>query len=195
MRTREHTLLRLLLALGITSAAFLFAGVVVLFATQHRVAAAAPSFRVVRVGGIEYESMLGRPIEPASAVDRAIVAGLPARQRRVATGQMLFGAFIAATNDSSSRRRTAGRIELRDQAGHVYRPLHLPATNPYAYAPRRLRPGSRIPAFGSVADADLAAAGRLVLFRIPAADYEGSQALELVIHDPSFPGTTASLVI
>jgi hypothetical protein len=195
MRNREHTLLRLLLALGITSAAFLVAGVVVLFATQHRVAAAAPSFRVVRVGGVEYESMLGRPIEPASAVDRRIVAGLPARQRHVGAGQMLFGAFIAATNDSSSPRRTAGRIELRDQAGHVYRPLRLPATNPYAYSPRRLRPGSRIPALGSAADADLAASGRLLLFRIPARAYDSSQTLELVIHNPTSPATTASLII
>jgi hypothetical protein len=195
MRTREHTLLRLLFTLGVTSAAVFFAAVIVLFATQHRVAAAAPDHRVVRVGGIEYEAMLGRPVDPRNAVDRGIIAGLPARQRRVASGRMLFGAFIGITNDSSSPLRTAGRIELRDQAGHVYRPLDLPATNPYAYSPRRLRPGTRIPALGSVADDNLAATGRLLLFRIPATAYENGQVLELLIHDPTAPGTTASLVI
>jgi hypothetical protein len=195
MRTRENLPLRLLLALGVTSVAVLFAGVIVLFATQHRVAAAAPSYRVVRVGGVEYEAMLGRPIDLENAVDREIVAGLPARQRRVASGQMLFGAFIAITNDSPSPLRTADRIELRDEGGHVYRPLALPATNAYAYSQRRLRPGTRIPALGSVADANLAATGRLLLFRIPAEAYNGGDALELVIHDPSAPGTTASLVI
>jgi hypothetical protein len=195
MRTHENLLLRLLFALGITSVAVLFAGVIVLFATQHRVAAAAPSHRVVGVGGIQYEAMLGRPLDPKNPVDREILAGLPARERHVASGQMLFGAFISAANDSSSPLRTAGRIELRDEAGHVYRPLRLPSTNPYAYSQRRLRPQTRIPAVGSVADANLAATGRLVLFRIPAEVYTGSQALELVIHDPSAPGATASLVI
>jgi hypothetical protein len=195
MRTRENILARLLFALGATSVAVLFAGVIVLFATQHRVAVAAPDYRVARVGGIEYEAMLGRPVDPTNAVDRAIIAGLPKQQRRVASGRMLFGAFIAATNDSSSAQRTADRIELRDQAGHVYRPLDLPAANPYAYAQRLLRPGTRIPAFGSVADDNLAATGRLLLFRIPAKAYSNGQALELVIHDPTAPATTASLVI
>jgi hypothetical protein len=195
MRTRDNTLLRLLVTFGITSVAVLFAGVVVLFATQHRVAAAAPDHRVVRVGGIEYEAMLGRPLSAKNAVDRAILAGLPARQRHVAPGQMLFGAFIATTNDSSTPLRTAGRIELRDQAERVYRPLTLPATNPYAYSQRRLRPGTRIPALGSVADDNLAATGRLLVFRIPAEAYDSSQALELVIHAPSSPATTASLFI
>ena len=194
MRTRENILLRLLFALGITSAALFFAAVIVLFATQHRSVAAAPSFRVVRVGGIEYEAMLGRPIDPANAVDRQIVAGLRAQQRHLAPGQMLFGAFISATNNSSSPLATARRIELRDEAGHVYRPLRLPATNPYAYSQRELRPGVRIPALGSVADDNLAATGRLLLFRIPAAAYNGGQALELAIHNPSATGT-ASLTV
>jgi hypothetical protein len=194
MRTREHIGIRLLLTLGVASAVFLFAGVGVLFATQHRENPAAPDFRVVRIGGVEYEAMLGRPLDAADPVDAKIVAGLSARDRRVAPGETLFGAFIGITNDSSRRLRTADRIELRDQAGHVYRPLALPATNPYAYSQRLLRPGVRIPALGSPADDNLAATGRMLVFRIPRQTYE-SQELELVIHDPSHPVATASLII
>jgi hypothetical protein len=194
MRTREHFLIRLLLALGLTSLVFLIAGVGVIFATQHRENPKAPDFRVARIGGVEYEAMLGRPLDLRNRVDAAIVAGLPARDRRLARGEALFGAFFAATNDSPARRRTADRIELRDQAGHVYRPLALPATNPYAYSQRLLRPGVRIPALGSPADDNLAATGRVLVFRIPARAYQ-SEALELVIHDPSQPAATASLII
>jgi hypothetical protein len=194
MRAREHVLLRLLLAVAVGCTVMLFAAAAVLFATQQRASGKAPDFRVVRIGGIEYESMQGRPLDLADPVDRAIAAGLPAAQRRLEPGQALFGAFIASTNDSSAPLRTAGRIELRDQSGHVYRPLALPAGNPYAYAQRQLRPGTRIPALGSVADDDLAATGRLLLFRIPRRAYAG-QTLELVIHDPSDPATTASLII
>jgi hypothetical protein len=123
-----------------------------------------------------------------------IVAGLSARDGRVAADETLFGAFIAITNDSSAPLPTADRIELRDEDGHVYRPLALPGTNPYAYSQRLLRPGTRIPAFGSPADDDLSATGRLLVFRIPTQAYE-SEALELVIHDPAQPGGTASLII
>jgi hypothetical protein len=194
MRTRQHIVIRFLLALGLTSVVLLFAGVGVLFATQHRENPTAPDFRVARIGGVEYEAMLGRPVDPGNPVDAAIVAGLPARDRRVAAGETLFGAFIATTNDASARRRTADRIELRDQEGHVYRPLALPATNRYAYSQRLLRPGVRIPALGSPADDNLAATGRLLVFRIPTQAY-ASEELELVIHDPSHPAATASLII
>ena len=194
MRTREHIGIRVLLALGLASALFLFAAVGVIFATQHRENPTAPDFRVVRIGGVEYEAMQGRPLDPADPVGAKIVAGLPAGDRRMAAGETLFGAFIGITNDSSVRLRTADRIELRDQDGHVYRPLALPLTNPYAYSPRLLRPGVRIPALGSPADDNLAATGRLLVFRIPSRVSEGD-ALELVIHDPSRPDATASLII
>ena len=194
MRRREYIGSRVLLALGLTSALFLFAAVGVIFATQHRENPGAPDFRVVRIGGVEYEAMQGRPLDPAHPVDAKIVAGLPAGDRRMAAGETLFGAFIAITNDSSVRLRTADRIELRDEGGHMYRPLALPLTNPYAYSPRLLRPGVRIPAVGSPADDDLAATGRMLVFRIPSRMSE-SGALELVIHDSSRPIATASLII
>jgi hypothetical protein len=195
MRSRDDSPIALLVLVGAITVLVLFAGVVVLFATQHRVAQAAPDYRVVRVGGVEYEVMMGRPVDPRNRVDRAIVAGLPAADLRAGPGQTLFGTFISATNDSPGPRTTADKVELRDQAGHVYAPLPLPLTNPYAYSQRRLRPGTRIPALGSVADDNLAATGRLLLFRIPAEAYAAGQALELVIHDPSSPGATASLDI
>ena len=188
MRTRENTFIRLVVAAGTGSVVVLLAGVILLFATQHRVAATAPDYRVVAIGGIEYEAMLGRPIDPRNKVDHKIVAGLPGGDTS------LFGAFISATNTSAGPRTTADRIELRDEAGHVYRPLPLPATNPYAYSQRLLRPGVRIPAVGTPADDNLAAGGRLLLFRIPAR-VSGSEVLELVIHDPSRPARTASLII
>lgn len=171
----------------------LFTGVVVLFVTQHRVAAEAPDFRVIRLGGVEYEAVQGRPIHPDNAVDGAIVAGLSASERRV-TSRRCFGAFIAVTNDSSEPMRTAGRIELRDQSGRVYRALACPRRTRTRTRSGCSVPGTRIPAFGSVADDNLATAGRALVFRIRKWVYDNA-TLELVIHDPSQPGSTASLVV
>jgi hypothetical protein len=178
----------------VLSVVALFGALVVLMATEKRLAAAAPDYRVVRTGGIEYEAMQGRPIRPGNAVDRRIVAGLPAGDRRARAGTILFGAFFSVTNDSSRSLRTAGRIELRDVLGRVHRPLPLPVSNAYAYHARVVRPGTRLPAVGSPADDNLAATGLMLLFRIPVADYDAGP-LELVIHDPRHPAHTVSVRI
>jgi hypothetical protein len=153
---------------------------------------AAPDYRTVALGGLQYEAMLSRPVHPSHTVDAPIAAGLRSSDRRQGRGQMLFGAFIAVANDSLHGLPAARRIELRDDGGNVYRPLRLPASNPYAYAPRRVPPKTRIPGFGTPADRNLAATGRLLLFRIPAGAYEDG-VLELVIHDPRAPARVAYL--
>ena len=153
-----------------------------------------PDNRVVALGGLQYEAMLGRQVKPGDAFDAPIVAGMPASDRRQPDGQMLFGAFIAVANDSLQFLPAASRIELRDDAGHVYHPLRMPASNPYAYVPSSIPPKTRIPGFGTPADDDLAATGKVLLFRIPAARYLQG-VLELVIHDARDPKQRADLVV
>jgi hypothetical protein len=187
------TLPRALLLAGALSAASVLAVLSLFLAEARSTAGAAPDFRVVAVGGMEYEAMEGRPIDLSTAVDRQIAAGLPAHDRRLRRGQMLFGAFVAFTNASTRPLRSAARIELRDDGGHVYTALPLPGTNPYAYSPRTIRPRTRIPAQGSPADTNLAATGRLLVFRIPTREYNNGTTFELVIHQS--PHETASLIV
>jgi hypothetical protein len=158
-----------------------------------RTNAGSPDYRVVSAGGLQYEAMLGRPIDPQDSVDKAIIAGLPPRERRVPRGDLLFGAFIAVTNPALRFVPSADRIELRDDFGHVYRPLRLPAANPYAYSPRAIPPHTRSPLDGTAAADNLAATGQLLLYRIPSGAYENGE-LELVIH-PHGASDAASLVI
>jgi hypothetical protein len=190
-RTALPSLILIPLALSVCA---LFAALVVLMATEKRTAAAAPDYRVVRTGGIEYEAMQGRPIQTKNAVDRRIVEGVSADDRGSRGGTMLFGAFFSVTNDSSRALRTADQIELRDQFGRVFHPVALPASNPYAYNARIVRPGTRLPSVGSAADDNLAAAGLVLLYRIPAVDYNDG-VLELVIHDPLHAAHTVSVRI
>jgi hypothetical protein len=75
-----------------------------------------------------------------------------------------------------------------------YRPLPLSTSNPYAYLPWSVPPKTRIPGVGTPADDDLAATGKLLLFRIPADSYEDG-VLELVIHDARDPQQRADLVV
>jgi hypothetical protein len=178
--------MRLLIPIGLGCAAVLVATFSLFLAVEKRAVAAAPDYRVAKIGGVQYEAMEGRPIDPANPVDRQILGGLHPRLRH---GQMLFGAFISSTNPSTRPLRSADPIELRHDSGHVFHALALPATNPYAYTARAIRPHTRIPAEGSVADDNLAAGGRLVLFRIPAREYASGGTFELVIHAPHQTGT------
>jgi hypothetical protein len=152
-----------------------------------------PDYRVVSAGGLQYEAMRGRPIDPQDSVDKDIIAGVPARERRVPRGDLLFGAFVAVTNPALRFVPSADRIELRDETGHVYTPLRLPAGNPYAYSPRAIPPHTRTPLAGTAAADNLAATGLLLLYRIPSGAYENG-VLELVIH-PHGGNSAASLVI
>jgi hypothetical protein len=161
--------------------------------TVKPTSAASPDYRVVSTGGLEYEAMLGRPLDPQDSVDKDIVAGLPVRERRVPRGDLLFGAFFAVTNPALRSVPSADRIELRDESGHVYQPLRLPAGNPYAYSPRAIPPHTRIPQSGTAADDNLAATGLLLLYRIPSDAYENG-VLQLIIH-PHGGGSAASLLI
>jgi hypothetical protein len=183
----------LVAAFAVCAAALLGVLLALLFVAKPTLGSS-PENRVVAVGGLQYEAMLGRPIYPSQWVDAPMVAGLPADDRRPGPGQMLFGAFIAVANDSARPLPAARRIELRDDAGNVYRPLPLATSNPYAYVPRPVPPKTRIPGVGTPADDDLAATGKLVLFRIPADRYEGG-VLELVIHAAHDPRQRADLVV
>jgi len=172
--------------------AALFVGLALFLAIMKRETAGAPDYRVTPVGGIQYEEMDAHPIDLHNPVDRRLVAGLPARERRDLQGEILFGTFISFANTSTRPQHSAGQIELRDEDGHVFRPLPLPLSNPYVYVPRVVGPGARVPAQGSPADANLAAAGRLLLFKIPARLYANGGVLELEIHQA---GTTRSLIV
>ncbi len=191
---RGSTLSAVLFAVLVTCAAGLVGVLLALVLIAKPTNNAASDDRVVAVGGLQYEAMLGRPIHPRDSVDAPMVAGVPARELRLRSGQMLFGAFIAVANDSPQSREAARRIELRDDAGHVYRPLPLSASNPYAYVARPVPPRTRIPGFGTPEDDNLAATGKLLLFRIPASSFDEG-TLELVIHDARDPHRLAGLVV
>jgi hypothetical protein len=171
------------LALGAGACAVaLIATVGVFLAVERPAAGAAPQYGVARIGGVEYQAMNGRALNAASPVDRPMLAGGRARFYHLRHGEMLYGAFIAVTNTSTRPVRSASRIDLRVDDGPTYHALPLRRTSPYAYSARVIRPGTRIPAFGSPADTNLAATGRLVLFRIPTAPYTNGAAFALVIH-------------
>jgi hypothetical protein len=186
-----NSLMFVMLALCATAGV---AGMGLLLAIAKPTHAGSPDSSVVPLGGLQYEAMLGRPIDVKDSVDRQIVGRLPAEERRTKPGEMLFGAFVAVSNDSPRPLRAASRIELEDNYNRFYRALRLPPGNPYAYTPRSIPPHTRLPGADNPVAQNLAATGYLLLFRVPTSVFQ-TGVLELVIHDPGHPDRTVSVVV
>jgi hypothetical protein len=153
----------------------------VLLATENAAHAAPPNYTQADIGDLDYHVVVGRPIRPANPVDAAITRGLPARYGHLPHGQILFGSFLTVTNPSGTPMPSAARIELRDDDGTTYHPIPMPASNPYFYRPATIPPGKTVPRDDASAD-NLAAGGRMLLFRVPAARYRNGAVFELVVH-------------
>ena len=175
---------RMLLACAVAGVA----AIAVLLATQSAAHAASPKYTQATIGGLEYNAVLGRPVDPGNPVDAAITRGLPARDHHLPHGQILYGGFFTVSNPSGAPIRSPTRIDLRDDDGTTYRPIRLPASNRYAYEPGTVAPGATVPRDDAAAD-NLAAGGRMLLFRVPAWRYRNGAKFELVIHAPRATGT------
>jgi hypothetical protein len=176
------------LRIFLATTAALPVAVAVLLATETSAHPAPPTFAQAGIGGLQYRAVLRRPINPSDPVDAHIIGGRGPHLRR---GQILFGAFVTVTNPSRRALPTAREIDLQDDAGHTYRPLALPARDRYAYTPRTLAGGEQMPRDDAAAD-NLAAGGRLLLYRVPAARYADG-IFELVVHASGHRGGTGYL--
>ena len=188
------TMRRLVLVLVVCTMAFFASFCALLVLGEHTSdAAISPDDSYATIGGVQYDAVIGRQINPGDPVDARIIKGLPANERHAGAGHVLYGAFVARTNTTDATLPSASHIDLIDSAGHLHRPLQLSAKNPYTYLPSRLRAGDQVPpAFGTPAADNLAAGGQLLLYRVPAWQVRNG-LFELVVHNPHHPSAVGYL--
>jgi len=150
-------------------------------------ASGAPDYSSETIGRVQYTVAGSNEINPSSSADARFVKGMPAGERRVPKGDVLFGVFVTRTNAAATRLPSASRIDLLDGLGRAHRPLRLSPTNPYTYAPGAIAPGGQLPVPGSPAADDIAASGQLLLYRVPVQQVANGW-LELAVHDPLHRG-------
>jgi hypothetical protein len=150
-------------------------------------ASSAPDYSSATIGGVQYQVTASSEIGPSSGADARFIKGMPAGERRVPKGDVLFGVFVLRSNSADAALPSASRIDLLDGLGRAHRPLRLSPKNPYTYAPGTIAPGGQLPASGTRAADDIAASGQLLLYRVPAQQV-GNGWLELAVHDPLHRG-------
>ena len=153
-----------------------------------------PAETTASVGGLHYSVNNAWVLDPRRRVDAGVAEGLPARDRRLPPGELLYAVFVGVTNETRAPRRMASDIALRDTRNLEFAPTRIARDNPYAYVPRVLRGTSHLPAPGTPPAADLSAEGLMLVFRIPRRSYTDGP-LELVLHDPQRPGSVKTVQI
>lgn len=111
------------------------------------------------VGGLHYDPLLARRLNPNIAPDEALVSG-----RAPPEGKIWFGVFLRVCNRGDRTRTPSERLALVDAFGRRTRPSGvLAAENPFAYRPSALQAGDCLPRPGSIAERN---DGALVLFAV-----------------------------
>ena len=111
------------------------------------------------VGGLHYDPLIARRLNPNIAPDKALVSG-----RAPPDGKLWFGVFLRICNRGEQARTSSRRLALVDAFGQRTKSsTALSPDNPFAYRPRSLEAGECLPRPGSVAARN---DGALVLFAV-----------------------------
>jgi hypothetical protein len=134
------------------------------------------------LANVEYNVFITRQLNLHIPEDKAYYQGPQPRK-----DQLFYGVFIQACNKTEHPQQTADTFFITDNQDNRFDPTELPKTNPFAYQPGTLNPGTCIPQTGSVAQLG-PTAGSMLLFKLPLQNTE-NRPLELHIQTPS--GVTA----
>jgi hypothetical protein len=147
----------------------------------------------LHLGSLLYQVQISRQLNPADLEDRGYLVAVAAADRALKPNETWFAIFMRVQNISDTPRPAAREFEIVDTQGKVFRPIDLGPDNVFAYRPATLAANSVLPLPDSPA-AENTIQGGLVLFKIPYANLE-NRPLELEIHDPLAPESTASVAL
>lgn len=128
----------------------------------------------ILVGGLRYDAVLARILNPHIRPDRQLVSG-----QRPDEGKVWFGVFLRVCNESDEARTPSADLALVDAFGNRVVPYdELPAANAFVYEPRPVPPDSCLPREGSLPARVID--GALVLFET-SSDFLGNFPLALEV--------------
>jgi len=118
------------------------------------------------LGDLKYQVQGSRQLNPDDIQDRALLAGVPADERKLEPDEVWFGVFMQVENESDEPLRPASDIEIIDTQEDVFRPIEPDQSNPFAYRPEDpIAPGDIAPVADTAAF-NTANQGSLLLFKL-----------------------------
>lgn len=154
----------------------------------------------VNLGALSYQIQVSRQLNPADIEDRGYLFDLPPFAARLAPGEIFFGVFVQAKNESGGSsgnpartETTADQIEIIDVQEHAFKPLPVGPKNAFAYRSVRLSPEGVIPSPDSAA-ANAPTQGSLLIFKLSQKVLQ-NRPLEFKLKSSELPGEEASVTL
>jgi hypothetical protein len=138
----------------------------------------------VTAGPITYQLQVSRELNQYAVEDRQYLVGLPSSAGGLAGGQVWYGVFLWAKNQTNRIHLTASDFDIVDTEGYHYHPIALnPSLNPYVWTAQSLVPGEIEPAPDTTASFG-PTQGAMLLFKLNLSAYN-NRPLTLEIRGPS----------
>lgn len=153
----------------------------------------------VDIGEVKYQVQQSRILNTASVEDQAYLKGVRAIERDLEEGQVWFGVWLRAENESDEPHPKVEEFEIRDTLGEVFEPVELGEENVFAWEhqPEVVPPqdigGGVIPVLDSPAS-ESTIQGALLLFKLTYAGLE-NRPLELEFPDPEDPSVVGKVTL
>jgi hypothetical protein len=95
----------------------------------------------VTAGPLTYQLQVSRALNPYATEDSQYLKGLPAAAQSLSAGQLWYGVFLWAKNQTKQPVPTANTFDIVDTEGNHYFPLRVnPSVNGYAWTTQTLAP-------------------------------------------------------
>lgn len=118
------------------------------------------------LGELKYQVQGSRQLNPDDIQDRALLAGVPAAEKRLEPNEVWFGVFMQVENESDEPLEPASEIEIIDTQEDVFEPLDLQDSNQFAYRSTEAIPGGEIFPAPDTPGFNTANQGSLLLFKL-----------------------------
>ena len=143
----------------------------------------------VDLAGLKYQVQLSRQLNPEDPTDKAYFQNVDPAESTLEEGNVWFGVFMRAENETNSPHAAARDFLIEDTQGNEFEPI--PSKNTFSYQP------AEVPAKGYLPNPEALQAqagtfGSLLLFQLP---YEtlDNRPLELKITSPDNPEEARSI--
>lgn len=153
----------------------------------------------VDIGEVKYQVQMSRQLNVDNIEDQQYLKGVKAIEADLEEGEVWFGVWVRAENESDTPHPKVEEFEIRDTLGEEFEPLELGAENAYAWSnqPSMVPPekigGGIIPAYDTAAS-ESTIQGALLLFKLPAAALE-NRPLELEFPSPEDPSVVGKITL
>lgn len=135
-------------------------------------------------GNVTYQLQISRQLNQYSIEDSSYVKGMPFIDSKITPGQLWYGVFMWAWNQTKMPQRTTDNFDIVDTTGQHFYPLPLNTTlNPFAWTAQTLAPNAIQPTPGTVAS-NGPTQGGLLLFKLPETVYS-NRPIVLEIRSPA----------